>query len=166
MFLMQSVLALIALRSETTSGQQLLRRRNILQPGRQLFPASDLELLVDAAQLALDSLRGDEEGLSDLPVAHATGGLTPDSSLARRQSVDAENCAPPWFESEGVQLILGVLGEAVGPATMREVQAGAQRSLRGCAVATPPECRTELDQGARLLKRRIRPLDYRRSFLE
>src|SRR5689334_2475811 len=59
------------------------------ESARKLSSGADLQLAVDAAQVHLDRLGGDEEGLRDVLVGHVLGGHLGHTALAGRQRVDS-----------------------------------------------------------------------------
>src|SRR5206468_4157346 len=61
---------------------------------RQLEPRADAELLVSAAEVALDGLLGHEEGLGDLSVRSPLGRLPPDAPRPARGPRRLPGAAP------------------------------------------------------------------------
>src|SRR6185436_4348025 len=70
----------------------------------QLVAGADPELLVDASEVALDRLLGDEERLRDLAVRAAVGDLTADAPLRRGQRARAGELDPRRTSRAGLQL--------------------------------------------------------------
>ena len=120
------------------------------RPG-QLRAAADVELAVRVAEVPLDGLDGDEQGVGDLPVALAGGGELGDAALAGSEPVGGmvagAGARPPASRSSSRAL----LGEGAGPDGLGERERLTQRVARLRGPPGAADRRAEIDQRAGLL---------------
>jgi hypothetical protein len=75
-------------------------------------------------QVGLHGAFGDEQPLGDLAVGQAVGGHAGHPALGRGQGVNAGQGPPAGTCAGGPELLVRVLGQGQGTATVGEVQAG------------------------------------------
>ena len=98
----------------------------VAQRGGQLRAGAEIELSVGAREVDLHGPLGDEQRLSDLPVALPLGGHLRDPPLTRGQGLDSVQGDPTRTRSGGEQLGLGVRGERRRTADRGELDRAAQ----------------------------------------
>src|SRR4051794_33318501 len=74
---------------------------------REVAARLDVELPVGVRQVALDGLDRQEHRLRDLPIGPPGGGLLGNTSLARRQRLDAGRHQRPQTLAGGPELLVG-----------------------------------------------------------
>src|SRR5579884_2532808 len=109
---------------ESFSGLPLIER------GGELPPRADPQLAVDAREVDLDRLHGDEERLGDLLVALVLRSELGDAPLARRQGIDAADGVLARPRAGGGELLVRPLDERGGADAVGELGALAQPLAR------------------------------------
>src|SRR5581483_1397395 len=109
--------------------------------GGEPRPRVDLELPVDVGQVGLDGAEADEQGLRDLPVAHAPGGELGHPELGWGQRLRAADPPPPKPRPRRAQLAGGQPLEREGAEVGALVQAPPQDVARRRDPASPPQRR-------------------------
>src|SRR5262245_58051651 len=104
---------------------------------RELRARADPELAVDAREVYLDRLRGDEQGLRDLAVHRPFGGHLGAAPLARSERLDTAEGDAPWPSPGGAKLGLCAGREGRGAADRCQLEPTSQvLACLGAAVGS------------------------------
>ena len=114
-------------------------RRERTQERVGQFPSrGDLQLAIDAPEVHLDGLAGQEQPLGDLAVAPACGGRISDAALGGSKRIRTRESLAPRAGSGDVQFLAGVVRELHGTQAPGEHQRfGERRSCRTASAGVP-----------------------------
>ena len=137
-----------------------------LEGASELRARADVELAEDAAEVSLDRVLGQEEGLRDLAVGHPLGGHSCDAQLGGGEGAAAFGRVSARARTGGDELVVGAYCNGVGAAGTGQLERLSERLARFGAPTGAADRRAQLEQRERVLEPRRRSLELGDGLLE